>query len=168
MNRLGQLRKELKITQRQLEEYVDMPHSILSDLENEKRPFRQIHIEKLTNFFRVTSDYLLGKSNSGYLVSSYNLIDDFIFTEEEYKKYIENIYVCVRNSDEYCGFKTVHYNNSKIVFSSLDTNFYVERIINVPYELEKKEIRNELLDLLLVLDKSQQEKVIKFIKEYIL
>jgi hypothetical protein len=58
--------------------------------------------------------------------------------------------------------------NSKITLSSLDTNFFVERIFKVPYKENKKEIRNELFDLLLVLDKSQQEKVVKFIKEYIL
>lgn len=168
MNRLNQLRKELKLTQRQLEEYVDMPHSILSDLENGKRPFRQVHIEKLTNFFRVTSDYLLGKSDYGYIVSSPDLLEDYILTEEEYLKNKYNIRVNVCNSNEHGRFSVVNYMGSQLTLSSLDTNFFVERVFTVPYKEDKKEIRNELLDLLLELNKEQQSKVIKFIKDYIL
>lgn len=168
MNNLKKLRNELKLSQTQLAEYVGIPRSNLSNLETGDRPFRQVHIEKLTNFFRVTSDYLLGKSDYGYIVSSPDLLEDYILTEEEYLNNIDNISVIVRDSNSCARFSVVDYMNSKITLSSLDTNFFVERIFNVPYKENKKEIRNELLDLLLVLDKSQQEKVIKFIKEYIL
>jgi transcriptional regulator with XRE-family HTH domain len=168
MNRIKKLRTELKVTTRELAEYLGLAKSAISYLENETRPLRQVHIEKLTNFFRVTSDYLLGKSDYGYIVSSPDLLDDYILTEEEYLNNIDNISVIVRDSNNCARFSVVDYMNSKITLSSLDTNFFVERIFKVPYKENKKEIRNELFDLLLVLDKSQQEKVVKFIKEYIL
>lgn len=168
MNNLRRLRKEIGLSQEQLSMYADIPRSNLSNLETGDRPFRQKHIEKLTNFFRVTSDYLLGKSDYGYIVSSSDLLEDYILTEEEYLNNIDNISVIVRDSNQCARFSVVDYMDNKITLSSLDTNYFVERIFKVPYKETKKEIRNELLDLLLVLDKSQQEKVIKFIKEYIL
>lgn len=168
MNNLKKLRNEAQLTVRELSEYVDISSAALSYLENDVRPFRQIHIDKLTNFFRVTSDYLLEKSDYGYIVSSSDLLEEYILTEEEYLNNIDNISVTVRDSNSCARFSVVDYNNSKITLSSLDTNFFIERTFKVPYKEDKKQIRNELLDLLLVLNKEQQDKVIKFIKEYIL
>ena len=102
---------------------------------------------------------------NAYMIS---YVSDYILTEEEYLNNIDKINVAVRNSNEHGRFSVVDYMSSQIILSSLDTKFFVERIFNTPYKETKKELRNELLDLLLELNKEQQEKVVKFIKDYIL
>ena len=59
-NRLRQLRKEKKLTQRQLAEMVGLRHSVVSFYEiGERSPSPEI-IKKLASSLHVSSDYLLG------------------------------------------------------------------------------------------------------------
>lgn len=59
-NRLRQLRKEKKLTQRQLAEMVGLRHSVVSFYEiGERIPSPEI-IKKLASSLHVSSDYLLG------------------------------------------------------------------------------------------------------------
>lgn len=62
MNNLRKLRKEKNLTLVELAEKTRISKSALSFLENEKRTFTQEHLEILTTFFGVSTDYLLGKT----------------------------------------------------------------------------------------------------------
>ena len=62
MNNLRKLRKEKKMTLDELAKATRISKSGLSYLENEKRPFTQEHLEILSTFFSVSTDYLLGKT----------------------------------------------------------------------------------------------------------
>lgn len=73
MNRLKKLRVSAGLPLRVLEKYLNIPNDTLSLIENGKQPMREIHLQKITSFFDVTSDYLLGYSNTGigiYFASS--------------------------------------------------------------------------------------------------
>lgn len=63
MNRLKELRKEKRLTIRELGERVNISYSTISAMENEIRPFTQANLELLCSFFNVSSDYLLGYSD---------------------------------------------------------------------------------------------------------
>lgn len=63
MNRLKQLRLEKKMTLRELSDKVNIDFSALSRVENGKRNLNDNDISILTNFFQVSSDYLLGLSD---------------------------------------------------------------------------------------------------------
>lgn len=63
MNRLKQLRKERRLTIRQLEEKVGINYATISRLESEDRPFTLDHLTRLSQFFDCSFDYILGKSD---------------------------------------------------------------------------------------------------------
>lgn len=64
MNNLRKLRNEQKITMDELSAKTNISKSVISYLENEKRPFTQEHLEILSKFFKVSIDYLLGKTDN--------------------------------------------------------------------------------------------------------
>ena len=63
LNRLKQLRKERRLTIRQLEEKVGINYATISRLESEDRPFTLDHLTRLSQFFDCSFDYILGKSD---------------------------------------------------------------------------------------------------------
>ena len=72
-----------------LEKYLNIPNATLSLIENGKQPMREIHVQKITNFFDVTSDYLLGYSNTGigiYFASSEDDNDHEYISASELEK----------------------------------------------------------------------------------
>lgn len=62
MNRLKQLRTEKNITQDVLAKLLCMEVAGYSKLETERVPLKDEYILKLADFFDVSTDYLLGKS----------------------------------------------------------------------------------------------------------
>ena len=64
MNRLRQLRKEKHMSLRDLADKVLIDYSALCKVENGKRNLTDIDIKVLTEFFNVSSDYLLGLSDT--------------------------------------------------------------------------------------------------------
>lgn len=97
--RLRHLREKRKLSQLELAKKLDMPNQNLSNYE---RGFRQPDYEtlnKIADFFDVTADYLLGRSDDPQLTEKeekevdketkelLNLLDNL--PEEERKKYIE-------------------------------------------------------------------------------
>lgn len=97
--RLRYLREKRKLSQLELAKKLDMPNQNLSNYE---RGFRQPDYEtlnKIADFFDVTADYLLGRSDDPQLTEKeekevdketkelLNLLDNL--PEEERKKYIE-------------------------------------------------------------------------------
>ena len=61
--RLKKLRKEAGLTQKQLAEYLNTSQPAYQNWEKGVRSPGKESIERLTNFFNVSSDYLLGNSN---------------------------------------------------------------------------------------------------------
>lgn len=63
-NKLRKLRYGAELSLKELSSGCGIALSVLCYLENGERPFRQAHIDRLCAFFDVSSDYLLGKSDS--------------------------------------------------------------------------------------------------------
>ena len=63
MNRLKELRKEKNINQDILAKILCMEVAGYSKLETERVPLKDEYILKLADFFNVSTDYLLGKSD---------------------------------------------------------------------------------------------------------
>ena len=61
--RLKQLRKESKITQEQLAQYLEVDQSLITKLENGTRSMNTTLIEKICNLFGCTSAYLMGEDD---------------------------------------------------------------------------------------------------------
>lgn len=59
MNRLKLLRKRENITLRELAKYSDISNAVISQIETGKRPFRQIHIDKLVAFLTLQPTFCL-------------------------------------------------------------------------------------------------------------
>lgn len=80
MNNLRKLRKEKKLTLRELSEQVQINYANLSKMENGKRNLNNKAIFSLCDFFEVTSDYLLGLSPH----RNFNTIHSEFENEKEY------------------------------------------------------------------------------------
>lgn len=63
MNRLKQLREEKKLFQSDLAKHLGVSITAITYYENEKRDMSPDTIIKLANYFGVSTDYLLGKSD---------------------------------------------------------------------------------------------------------
>ena len=62
MNRIKELRKEKDIKQDVLAKLLGLEIAGISKLETGRVPLKDEYIIKLANFFKVSTDYLLGKS----------------------------------------------------------------------------------------------------------
>lgn len=63
MNRLKELRKEKRLTLRELADKLNMTHSSISMMELGQRGISNENLVAFCNFFDVSSDYLLGLSD---------------------------------------------------------------------------------------------------------
>ena len=62
--RLKELRKESKLTQEQLANYLKVDQTLITKLENGTRNLNVTLIEKLCSLFGCTEDYLLGREDT--------------------------------------------------------------------------------------------------------
>lgn len=167
MNNLRQLRKQADLTTRELSEYVNISHSVLFYLEKGERLFRQSHIDRLTSFFNVTSDYLLGRSDYGYIVFPEYGEEEIILSESEYSRLSDNIESSIIK---------ISNNNT-----DLSINTGKEEInINMPTHQVYRELKGKIEDydmkdtlylklngLIKKMTTSDIKKTITFIEEYI-
>lgn len=63
MNRIKELRAEKNITQEVLAKLLGLEIAGISKLETGRVPLKDDYIIKLSNYFKVSTDYLLGKTN---------------------------------------------------------------------------------------------------------
>ena len=63
MNNLKLLRTEKHLTMRELADKVGICYTTISSLETGKRPFNLDHLQRLSKFFDVSFDYILGTSD---------------------------------------------------------------------------------------------------------
>lgn len=59
--RIKELRKESKLTQEQMADYLEVDQSLITKLENGTRNLNVTLLDKLCNLFGCTEDYLLGE-----------------------------------------------------------------------------------------------------------
>jgi len=162
MNRLKYLREKNKLSTRKLMEYTGIFNSVVTYLEKEQRPFRQCHIDVLTAFFGVTSDYLLGKSEYGIIVYPENSDSEYIMTETEYLKNEDNI------------ISIIHKNTAPFTFTIGD-----ESVVNPEYQIfrtfkgntsdlnTRENLKKQVDDLIEYMSSDNLLKTIRFIKDYI-
>lgn len=165
MNNIKTLRGFLDITIRELGDDVLIAHSAISLIENGKQPLRQIHIDKLTAYFNVTSDYLLGKSKSGILV----------YCEDGYKEISEDKYRELKNSGHITERRRF---NEAYDYYFCETG---EQPKDIPHHFIFRETDLSLKEILGIgetfqtlngiissLTEDQAKKVLKFIQDYII
>lgn len=147
MNNLYWLRKEHNLTLRQLEQNTKINFSNLAQIEKGNRCLTQKHIDILCDFFGVSSDFLLGKSDFGIYL---NLSTGFITI----------------NKNDYLHYK----------FSNLINEFVVDNqvIRSATKELENnidplfnRDLIEQINQELKTLTKKQLEKVLKLINEVV-
>jgi len=165
-NRLRQLRKEAGVTLRELHKYTGIVNSVISNLENGTRKFRQSHIDALSSFFNVTSDYLLGRTDYGLIVRPQIGDEEFVLTEKEYDKL-----------KDYITVEVIVLGTSTNALQETDTENKVIIPKYVVYRELKGEISNydmqetlnaKLLELTKRLTSDDLRKTINFIENYIL
>ena len=66
MNKIKQLRKEKKLTQKELAEKTDIPYRTLQRWENGETDIKSDKAEKLANFFGVSIAHLLGYEDNDF------------------------------------------------------------------------------------------------------
>ena len=147
MNHLKYLRTKTNLSLRQLSKECGLSDSLLSLLESEKRMWRLSHIETLTSFFKVSSDFLLVKSDYGILIevkSGFAAI-----TKEQYEEYLSNDLI-----KEYVQYGSVW----RIPDDKLEEQ--LDPTIN-------QDIREEITNEMKTMSRKELEKVLKFIKEFV-
>ena len=145
MNNLKYLRLRLNISLRKLDEYTHVAYTTLARLEKGERSFRLSHIDTLTDFFKVSSDFLLGKSDYGIIVELKNSFA--VISKSDYEKYLEKDML-----KEYVEFNSVW----RIPSDELE---------NILEKDSESAIKKELLSEIDMLSEEQLKKVLKFIKE---
>ena len=95
-DRLKRIRKEKKLTLREVQEATGLAHSGLSEIEHNERSCNSDTLKKLATFYNVSTDYLLGidadKPDKLYQFALYDGVKDF--NEEQLNdvlRYIEFI-----------------------------------------------------------------------------
>lgn len=65
-DRIAELREQAGMKQYELAQKANMNPAVLNRIETGKRPARDDEIKTLAHIFHVSTDYLLGNSDSGY------------------------------------------------------------------------------------------------------
>ena len=76
MNRLKELRKEKKLTQKELAEKTDIPYRTLQRWENGESQIKPEKAEKLANFFGVSIAHLLGYEDNDFEKANQNRLKE--------------------------------------------------------------------------------------------
>ena len=155
-NKLAYLRAELGTTVRDVEKYTGISNTSISFLENERRFFRQEHLDVLCDLFQVSHDYLLGNSNTGiYLYDNDN--NKYVISEMEYLSYKPNIKISFVDypNNEKCFDDDLRYHSKGYFKRTLTSN-----------ENEKKSlVKNKLIKIIDTLGIRELEKITNIIEE---
>lgn len=90
--RLRLLRKENNLTQEQLASYFGMKKSRISQYELDKRQADDDFKKQLADFFNVSLDYLLGRTNDKNIIDiPQEYTDKYKVTSKDKKQYLEHM-----------------------------------------------------------------------------
>ena len=119
MNNIGYLRKRLDLTYRSLEKECGIDRSTLNLLEKGKQKLTEARIDTLCSFFKVSSDFLLGKSD-------YGIITDKI------------IYYYIKEKDEL--FSALEKSEDECI------KFFMQQISELPQKPELQTLKRKTAD----------------------
>lgn len=174
MNKLKRLRTISNLTIRDLQKYTKIRNATISNIENGKQPFREIHLIKLCDFFDVKTDYMLGFTNMGigiYMRDKENNYIHVYISESEKLEIEENHQIIEEIVDTMIPDNNliISYGNSRK--NNYSGRYKIYRSCNAaPSDIEKFEsidIKKQIDAELLSLDTNQLNKALNFIKEYI-
>ncbi len=108
-NNLGKLRKEFKLTQADLAAVLDTSTTNIGYYEQEKRDFSTKLLLKLSDYFKVNIDYLLGNTDTG--IKLYYEGESIIEyeTDEEMLDYYLKANVIYYKNDSYKRYISIHH-----------------------------------------------------------
>lgn len=147
MNNIGYLRKRLDLTYRSLEKECGIDRSTLNLLEKGKQKLTEARIDTLCSFFKVSSDFLLGKSDYGIIVEIKSGFTSI--SKEDYERYLSQGLL-----KEYVQYKGVWRIPNDELEEQLDPNI-------------NKDVREEIENEMKNMSRKELEKVLKFIKEFV-
>ena len=167
-NRLKKLRKEAHISMREMHKYTGISNPVISYLENGQRPFRQEHINKLSAFFNVTADFLLGRTDYGYIVYPEKEDEEIILTENEYNKLLNHINIDIIRVREDSSELSISTPIEQIDIPLPQYVVYRELKGNIDEYNIIETLNKKLFDLTKKMTTEDLKKTIKFIEEYII
>lgn len=168
MNRLKFLRNNAGISLREMRKYTGISNPVISYLENGKRPFKQEHIDKLSSFFNVTSDYLLGRTDYGFIVRPEFGDEELILTENEYLRLQTFIQTSIIKLSDKTTTLAVETSVEEINVVIPTYVVYRELKGNISnYDLQDT-LNAKLTELSKHMTTDELERTIKFIEDYIL
>jgi len=90
--RISDLRKEIKISQKELSSYLNISSSTIAMYELDKRQPSFEILERISEYFNVSTDYLLGKSEikNAERLLNYKKSNDECIPESEEMELLEN------------------------------------------------------------------------------
>ena len=137
MNRLKELREELGLTVRKLEEYVNISYMTLNNYENENRTINPKALIDLANFYNVTVDYILGIEES-FL---------YVYYEKSNKKYMIKEALC-----KFLMKSNIVYYKDNVRYIDLNRYFNIDNVYDISflidtmyYSLDFSKILNEAM-----------------------
>ena len=137
MNRLKELRDSFGWSLRDLEKKADVNIANLSRFERGKSNSQVVTLEKVAKALQVTTDYLLGVSNEGYILTYEENEEDktLVVPDNIYEKFLSlNIVV---NEDTYN--KMIHRLKSehKGLVKTMQWSNFAKTMFNAQYQLEQ-------------------------------
>lgn len=158
-NRLRDLRTQVHLTVRELDHYTGICSSTITLLENGKKYFRENHINILTMFFNVTSDYLLGKNDTGIGIIN-NTGETIYVSDAYYNDLIKNNAIEISVFNDGLNLEVTSRNGVKIEYPK----YFVSRMLKDGHMLsEREKLENQVISMIKKLKKDDIEKVIQFI-----
>ena len=156
--RLKSLRKDKKLTQRELGKHFNLSQSSIAFYEKGEREPDFAALIKFADFFNVSADYLLGISftpNSNHRISI-PLIDDIQYSKGEIN------FLVNETSYPYIPSKTLLENEQELfLYKIIDDSMKDAGIINGATVLLEKDAAYKHEDILLILDKKEEKPLVR-------
>jgi transcriptional regulator with XRE-family HTH domain len=151
MNSLRWLRQNAGLLMKDLSHYTGISVSVINKLETGKRKLTQKHIDILTEFYWVTSDFLLGRCDSGIYA------------------YCSECEVITLTSDQFLkAFQHIKQNITSFKNGDGTISYKINRDLDEAYSEKHQGHMDQAIEDLNKMDETQLEKTIRFMEDYIL
>ena len=151
MNRLKELRKEKKLTQKELAEETDIPYRTLQRWENGESQIKPEKAEKLANFFGVSIAHLLGYEDNDFEKANQNRLKELrkekALTQADLAELLEVTKLTISNWEN--GVSSIKSDRLKKLCEIFD--------VDVPYLLGYNTVKNETNIKVSVLDEALEK-----------
>ena len=151
MNRLKELRKEKKLTQKELAEETDIPYRTLQRWENGESQIKPEKAEKLANFFGVSIAHLLGYEDNDFEKANQNRLKELrkekALTQADLAELLEVTKLTISNWEN--GVSSIKSDRLKKLCEIFD--------VDVPYLLGYNNVKNETDLKVSVLDEALEK-----------